>query len=299
MTAGVASGAALGLGLALLAVSMRPARPSLASALDRLEGRAAPLGPIGLGTGWPALRRVVAQRVVLAAEGAGLPLWRLAPELAAAGMTPADLVGDALVGVVGGAAVPWIAQAVLVSGGAGAPPAVIGLISVVLALAGLVLPLAVLRRRAAARRAHVRHVLGAFCDLVALALAGGAGVEGALEAPEVAGRDWAIGAISRAVAEARLSGQPPWEGLAELGAAWGVAELAELGANLALAGTEGARVRATLRAKAASLRRHELEAAESEANSVTERMFLPGTLLLAGFLVFLGYPAMARIFHLL
>lgn len=299
MSGAALSGAALGLGLVVLAVAFFPARPSLASALEKLEGRSAVLGPLGLGSGWPALRRGVAERVAVWAQAAGLPLWRLGPDLAAADMTTADLAGDALISALGGAGLPWVTQAVLVAGGTGAPPVVIGLISVLLASAGLALPLAVLRSRAEARRAHVRHALGAFCDLVALALAGGAGVEGALEAPGVAEADWAIGRISRSLAEARLSGQAPWEAMAGLGEAWGVPELAELGANLALAGTEGARVRASLRAKAASLRRHEMEAAESEANSVTERMFLPGTLLLAGFLVFLGYPAMARIFHLL
>jgi tight adherence protein C len=43
------------------------------------------------------------------------------------------------------------------------------------------------------------------------------------------------------------------------------------------------------------LRRHEQADAESSANAMTERLFLPGALLLLGFLVFIGYPAFARI----
>jgi tight adherence protein C len=62
-----------------------------------------------------------------------------------------------------------------------------------------------------------------------------------------------------------------------------------------LAGSEGARVRSTLAAKAASIRRHDLSDAESEANTLTERLFVPGALLLVGFLLFVGYPAVARI----
>jgi len=62
-----------------------------------------------------------------------------------------------------------------------------------------------------------------------------------------------------------------------------------------LAGTEGARIRQSLTARSASLRRHEQAEAESSANAMTERLFLPGALLLIGFLLFIGYPAVHRI----
>jgi hypothetical protein len=48
-------------------------------------------------------------------------------------------------------------------------------------------------------------------------------------------------------------------------------------------------------AKAASLRSHELAAAEAEAESASERMNLPIALLFLGFLIFLGFPAVERI----
>ena len=299
MTAGLGWGALIGAGICVAVVALRPARPSLATALRRLDGAGERPAPLRIGGGWVELRASVSQRVAVAAEASGVPLWRLGPDLAAAGMSLADLVGEALVASLGGAALPWVAEGILATGGAAAPPAAIAGMSVLLALSGLAVPASVLRSRAARRRAHMRRALSAFCDLVALALAGGAGVEGALEAPGIAAGDWAMARLSQAITEARLSGLAPWDGLATLGAELGVAELAELGANLALAGTEGARVRTTLRARATSLRRHELDEAEAEANSVTERMFLPGTLLLAGFMVFLGYPAMARVFNLL
>ena len=65
--------------------------------------------------------------------------------------------------------------------------------------------------------------------------------------------------------------------------------------SVGLAGTEGARVRESLAAKAASLRSHELSQAEAEAQSASERMSLPVVLLFLGFLVFVGYPALDRI----
>jgi hypothetical protein len=74
-----------------------------------------------------------------------------------------------------------------------------------------------------------------------------------------------------------------------------VPELVELATTVQLAGTEGARIRQSLTARAASLRRHEQAEAESAANAMTERLFVPGALLLLGFLLFIGYPAFQRI----
>jgi tight adherence protein C len=70
---------------------------------------------------------------------------------------------------------------------------------------------------------------------------------------------------------------------------------AVLAASVSLAGTEGAKVRASLAAKAASLRTHELAEAETADQAATERMSLPVVLLFAGFLVFLGYPAVEKV----
>ena len=64
---------------------------------------------------------------------------------------------------------------------------------------------------------------------------------------------------------------------------------------LDLAGTEGAKVRASLAAKAASLRTHELAEAETADQAATERMSLPVVLLFAGFLLFLGFPAVEKV----
>ena len=80
-----------------------------------------------------------------------------------------------------------------------------------------------------------------------------------------------------------------------LGDELGIPELREVAAAVGLAGTEGAQIRATLIAKAASIRRHELSESEAQANAVTQRLFLPGIVLLLGFLVFIGYPAVERI----
>jgi tight adherence protein C len=101
--------------------------------------------------------------------------------------------------------------------------------------------------------------------------------------------------MGRTLLTARDSGAAPWQALEALGRDLLIPELVELATTVQLAGTEGARIRDSLTARAGSLRRHEQADAESSANAMTERLFLPGALLLLGFLVFIGYPAFARI----
>jgi Flp pilus assembly protein TadB len=132
-------------------------------------------------------------------------------------------------------------------------------------------------------------------DLVVIALAGGGGVETALTDASSVGNGWAFGQLRHALDTARLARQPPWQALGRLGTDLGVPELSELAASVSLAGTEGAKVRASLGAKAASLRTHELAEAESAAQAATERMSLPVVLLFAGFLAFIGYPAIDHV----
>ena len=71
--------------------------------------------------------------------------------------------------------------------------------------------------------------------------------------------------------------------------------MGELAASITLAGTEGAKVKTSLAAKAATLRAHQLAAAESQAQAATERMSLPLVLLFAGFLLLVGFPAIVHV----
>jgi tight adherence protein C len=171
-------------------------------------------------------------------------------------------------------------------------PVVLGLMALPL---GVGAPVLSLLRRARARRQHFRTVVSSFVDLVVLSLAGGVGVEGALLTASQVSSDWASARMAKVLLRARDSGQSPWSALGELGQELGVPELVELSSTLQLAGTEGARIRQSLSARALSLRRHEQAEAESSANAMTERLFLPGALLLVGFLLFVGYPAFSRI----
>jgi hypothetical protein len=199
--------------------------------------------------------------------------------------------------VVAGAATlaPLVLWSVLLVLGAGIPLAAALVMACLGAPLSVGLMVAALVRKAETRRRHVRVVLGSFIDLVVLSLAGGVGIDGALHAASRATPDWVARRIAATLSAARDGGEPPWGALGSLGAELGVPELEELATTVQLAGTEGARIRQALTARGASLRRHEQAEAESAANSMTERLFLPGALLLLGFLVFIGYPAVDRI----
>jgi Flp pilus assembly protein TadB len=174
-------------------------------------------------------------------------------------------------------------------------PVLTVLIALIAGPIGACLPAIGLFGRARARRRHFRVVIGSFVDLVVLGLAGGVGIEGALFSASQVSSDWAASRMAKALFRARDGGQTLWSGLAQLGAEIGVPELLELATTLELAGTEGARIRQSLSARAVALRRHEQADAESDANAMTERLFIPGSLLLLGFLLFIGYPALSRI----
>jgi Flp pilus assembly protein TadB len=168
-------------------------------------------------------------------------------------------------------------------------------LSIALALVGGLVPVVALRAKAADRRRAFRHALGCFLDLVAVRLAGGAGVESALTLSARTGQGWAFRELREALAESRRMGEPPWNGIDRLGTALGISELNELAASVTLAGDEGARVRHSIAAKARAIRLRGLADAEGAAQAASERMSLPIVLLMVGFVGFLGYPAVMQV----
>jgi hypothetical protein len=97
------------------------------------------------------------------------------------------------------------------------------------------------------------------------------------------------------VAAAQVTRTSPWHHLGQLGDRTGVTELSELAAAASLAGSEGAKIRASLEAKATAMRRRQLTDAEAAAHAATERMALPIVVQFLGFLVFIGTPALAHV----
>ncbi len=299
MTAAVLLGAGAGLGLVLVVRGLFPPRPTLAEALAQLRRLPQPAAVIAEeDPGGFAARLDQIAAGALGRAGAGwLVPGALRRDLAVLGRQPErHLTEKVALGLVGLVIVPVLAT-LLALGGAGLPVAVPVWGALVLMTAGYFVPDLGIHAEATRRRRDFRHALSSFLDLVVIALAGGGGVETALFDAAGVGEGWAFGALRRALDQARLSRETPWAALGRLGVELGVSELSELAASVALAGSEGAKVRASLAAKAVSLRTHALAEAETDDQAASERMSLPVVLLFAGFLFFLGFPAVERVLH--
>jgi tight adherence protein C len=170
----------------------------------------------------------------------------------------------------------------------GAAPAIVTLAFMVLAF---FLPDLALRQEAEKRRRDFRHVVGSFLDLVAMNLAGGRGLPEALMTASTIGEHWAMARIRQALANARLIGITPWDAMARLGEDLGVEELRDLASALALAGDEGAKIRSSLLARAASLRRKELADVEGKAGERSQSMLVAQLVMISAFFLFLAFPA--------
>ena len=211
------------------------------------------------------------------------------------GRTPERHALDKLIGSTGGAAASGLASVGLAILGIAPPAPVLAVLTAAVAVGGFLLPDALLRDEADRRRRAFRHALSSYLDLVNVILAGGGGIETSLHAAADAGDGWAFAAIRQALDRSRLTNRTPWDTFAQLGEELGVNELRELAASVALAGSQGARSRQSLSAKAGSLRGHQVAETEASAEAATERMTIPVAVLLFGFLVFVAYPAVQQI----
>jgi Flp pilus assembly protein TadB len=288
-------GAGFGLGLWALAIWAVPPRLPLGVVLSRLDPTPPPepiLTPTS--TGWAVRAGRPAARPLAAL---GLPGPRLRRDLAILGVSPADHLAAKATVAVTGLLAPAVFTAVIGAAGLRPPLTLPALAGLVLAAGGFVVPDLSVRMEAARRRAGFRHALAAYLNLVRVLLAGGAGVDGALTDAAAVGEGWAFGQLTRALTVARITRTTPWARLGQLGDELDVPELSELAASISLAGTEGAKVRASLAAKASALRVRELTDAEGHAQAATERMSLPVVVLFAAFLVFIGYPALSTVLN--
>lgn len=294
ITTALLLGAGTGLGLWALLVWLLPPRPSLASALAaaRATPKPKPVITTPSGGGWAARWGRPAIRPLAAL---GLPGEKRRRDLMVLERSPDALLAEKGVLAVAGLLLPTAFHLVLLVGGITLPwqfPFVAG---VACAVGGFLVPDLDVRQQAERRRTAFRHALSAYLNLVRVSLAGGAGVDGALTDAANIGQGWAFAQIRRALTTARLTRNTPWATLRQLGEELDIRELVELSSSVSLAGTEGAKVRASLAAKAGAMRTHELTDAEGEAQAATERMSLPVICLFAGFLVFIGYPAIASV----
>lgn len=302
MTLILLAGGLAGLGVLALTLILAPPRPNPAAALAQLDAErrrmhadrvsVASIDPRQVAE--PASLRRIGVRLRTPLDAVGLEFGGLRSDLFLIGRTLEVHLAISLLAGLGGFLVPVVVEVVLSLLGTGLGTSSF-LIGVALALVSAYIPTFVVRSSAEDRRRDFRHVVGSFLDLVAMNLSGGRGVPEALQSASEISDGWAMVRIRDTLLSARLHGVTPWAALGELGAEVRVHELVDLAAALALVAEDGAKVRESLAARATSMRRRELAAAEGKAGEQSQSMLVAQILLCVGFLIFLAYPAVVGV----
>ncbi|MDL4776119.1 MULTISPECIES: type II secretion system F family protein [Thermomonosporaceae] len=302
MTGAMLAGALVGVGLFLLARALFPARPGLVARMAAFDAaRRRDLEEAQAGRMSPTLERVGGLRTRVGRELAHyceIRGWKLQSVRADLAITERSLEGFlATKFLLPAAALVFIPVIVgyFALLGAGISFQVPVWICAFFAVLFFFFPDLQLRQEAAARRQDFRHVVGAFLDLVSMNLAGGRGVPEALMTASNVGEGWAMTRLRDALANARITGHTPWQALGRLGDELDIAELRDLAGALALVADDGAQIRKSLTARAASMRSRELSELEGKAGERSQSMLVAQLLICAAFLVFLAYPALMRV----
>ena len=300
-------GAAFGATMLLLLLQLAPLRASPLIQLGQFDARqraalpawGATPGGNGVVVGLQAARDLPT-RLGRALSGAllrrGISHTRLRQDLALTGRELDLVMGRKIVASVAG----FLLTLVVLVGGqltVGLPlPAGSPLVLSLLVAAGFFfLPDLEARQQAVARRNDFRRAFGAYLDLVALEMAGAAAPAQAMTSAARVGAGWPMALLRDTLFRATRSGRDQWAALTDLGERIGVAELRDLGALVRLVEHDGARVRMTLSARAATMRRRELADAEGKAAERDVSMRLAQLVVCAGFMVFLAYPAIVNV----
>lgn len=304
MLASLLSGALFGLGLyALVRVYLRP-QPGVAALVARIDVGQRSLRPhtasayevqTGLTGQVRSLVDRLADHLETMANERGWRLGKVRADVAVLNRSVGQLFASkVLIGLLLFLLAPFVWGAARLAGVPvpGGTPLVAAL---GLGAFGFFLPDLALRGEAETRRRDFRRVVGIFLDLVAMNLAGGRGLPEALMAASTVSDHWAVVRIRQALANARLLGNTPWQALGDLGEEIGLEELRDLAGALGLAAEDGAKIRSSLAARAATLRRKELADSEGEAGERSQSMLVAQLLLCTAFLLFLGYPAVDRL----
>jgi tight adherence protein C len=296
---GLLAGGCAGLGILVLVFAVRPAKPSIAGTLAQLDASlsAAPISAAFAREGLTGWRGSLGTSLTQAMAARGIVLTTTKSDLAVMGRSMEGFLSTTVVlGVCGLLFGPVAVGLMYVIGLRAGPalPIALGVISAVFATS---LPTLELRSQAAKRRRDFRHAVGAFLDLVAMNLAGGRGVPEALSMASQVGGGWPFARLRDTLAFARLQGLTPWAALGRLGEELDIEELRDLSASLTLVADDGAKIRASLSARAATLRRRELAEAEGKAGEKSQSMLVAQLLICFGFLLFLAYPAVYNIFN--
>jgi len=282
-------------GLVMAVAAVRPGAPKLSLVLAQLNV-AAPVAAAATSAGQqvseraPWWNRWMPARVVAWAERY---LGARSEDLNILGMSRAELAGRKVALGLGGLLAPPVLAAVLLVAGVYVPalfPAAVGL---GLGALGWTIPSRQVGARANEAREEFLGALTAFLGLVGLERAArGSPTEALEEASRISGA-WPFRMIHAELLRAELAGQPPWDGLRDLGRRVGVEQLTNL-ADIVAAAADGAAVFETLLAEARNLRNAELNDQQAKAGVAGEQLSLPAIVLAFGFIMLVLYPALTR-----
>jgi tight adherence protein C len=150
--------------------------------------------------------------------------------------------------------------------------------------------------KAQVARADFARAMCTYLDLAAHQVLGGHGPVESLDRAASVCHGWVFARIRTALLSAQLQLRPPWDELRALGRDIDVIELGDLADIMRTAGSEGANVHQTLRARADSMRDRLRTDALAEAEVRTNQLDIPAAALIFILLVLIGYPFMARLF---
>jgi pilus assembly protein TadC len=290
----MAAGGGIGFGILLAVRAMFPRPVPLQKALADLgRPRRTPIHAASSAAGMTGRAGQLAVRVM---EATGLvDLGHLDRRLRAVDKPIEVHAYEKLVGGLAGLFLPLGFAAVLAVGGVSMSIGWVAALAVGFGVGGFAWPDFGLSERIEGRRRDFRHSLSAYLDLVTIILAGGGGLETALQTSADLGEGWAFSEIRAALRKAQVTNRTPWDVFDELGQELGVDELRELAAAAHLAGDQGARIRASLAAKADSMRAAQTAGIEAQAEAATEKMLLPVVTLVVGMILFIGFGVVQAI----
>lgn len=302
MTTAILAGMGLGAGVLLLARVLVPARVPLDVAIARVDAAAtrraprrspsavAPSGGRGV---VGVLERVVGRRVAEVLIERGV-LGSLRADLHLLGIDEAAYTTRKVMYAVAALVLTPVITAV-VAAVTGLPWLLGAWLCLLLAAGAFMVPDGHVRRRATRRRVNFVAAMGSYLYLVAMRTASGSGLPEALRDAANIGTGFAFGRLRSALEDARLIGVSPTRALGMVGEDLEIPELVELSAQLMVVDDRGARAEESLRAKADALRDRQLSEAHGAANARSESMRVAQMLTGLGFLIFLGYPAVASV----
>lgn len=278
LTAMVVAGAMTGLGVFLLVVQLIPAPPALGPALRRLH-------PLSTASNSPAgiswlRRRLTVPHADLRLLNRSTDQYFLTLGLSALFC----LILPALITVV--VAVLRLPIPVFIPAGG----------TLAAALAGAALAHREVVTKAAVARAEFTRAMCTYLDLAAHQVLGGHGPVESLDRAASVCHGWVFARIREALLSAQLQLRPPWDELKVLARDIEVIELGDLADIMRTAGSEGANVHQTLRARADSMRDRIRTEALAQAELRTNKLDIPAAALILVLLVLIGYPFMARLF---